>query len=57
MTWRALTISPYAKIFINRPNLTAKEVEAGILGRAAQVDSFKTGVESAYGVCNQRLKL
>ena len=27
------------------------------LGRAVQVDSIKTRVESAYGVCNQRLKV
>jgi hypothetical protein len=27
------------------------------VGRALQLDSIKTRVESAYGVCNQRLKL
>ena len=30
---------------------------AGRRGRAVQVDSIKTRVESAPGVCNQRLKL
>ena len=28
-----------------------------VRGRAAQVDSIRTRVESAYGVCNQCLKL
>jgi hypothetical protein len=30
---------------------------AGGQGRPVQVDSMKTRLESAYGVCNQRLKL
>ena len=66
MTWRARLIS--AKTLVAGPvgdagagagdtDAGGGRADAGAQGGAVQLDTIKTRVESAPGVCNQRLKL